>query len=113
MLTLDSLLNIKGVCVWEYVCIVYNKVPHLSRNNSSLRDYLAWIFLSRCTFQGKGAFLKVRWKSSRLPYIGMGQTVKREVASFSAHSERESRRNISIFWCQFFCFFLIGRPKQN
>lgn len=96
------------------MCIVYNKVPHLSRNNSSLRDYLAWIFLSRCTFQGKGAFLKVRWKSSRLPYLGMGQTVKREVACFSAHSEREQTKYFHILVSIFVLFlFLFDRKTET
>lgn len=47
----------RGMCMCECVgvCIVYNKVPHFSRNNSSLRDYLAWIFRSRCTTE-RGAF---------------------------------------------------------
>lgn len=46
---------------------------------------------------------------------GLGQTDKREVASFSARSERadEYFPYFGVNFCFFLFLFLKGRPKQN
>lgn len=76
--TLDSLSNIKGWCVWVCVwvsvgvCRVYNKVPHFIVEITVYYEIFGLDF-SFTMHRWKGCVgLKVRWKSSRLPYIRVG-----------------------------------------